>query len=134
MDADGRDLTIFARGVQSVVRSPRLDLQLKATADVVAEDPFAFDLEVKNYDELRSDRWQIPRILVVVVLPKDLANWVSASENELVLRHCAYWATLRGDPPTENESTKRVRLARAACFHVRQVQEMMIRVREGGLP
>ena len=134
MDADGVDLTIFARGVQGVVRSPRIDLQLKATAQRVTEDPFPFDLEVKNYDELRADNWQVHRILVVVVVPEDTASWVTATEQELALRHCGYWLSLRGEAATTNIATRRVFLSRSACFHVQQVQAMMDRVRLGGLP
>jgi len=37
-----------------------------------------------------SERLQVPRILVVVVVPGDVASWVRATEEELVLRHCGY--------------------------------------------
>jgi Domain of unknown function (DUF4365) len=47
-DGEGVDLTLLARASGGIVRSPRLDLQLKATAAAVTEAPFPFDLEVKN--------------------------------------------------------------------------------------
>jgi hypothetical protein len=78
------------------VRTPRLNLQLKATATPVTEDPFTFDLPVKNCDELRSASLKVPRILVGVVVPEDAASWVSATEDALLLRHCGYWKSLRG--------------------------------------
>ncbi|MEY4577307.1 MAG: hypothetical protein RL701_2010 [Pseudomonadota bacterium] len=138
MDADGVDLTLFARGAGGTVRSPRLELQLKTTASIAslsagAED-LPFDLEIKNYDELRSEDVQVPRILVVVSVPQDIADWVKSSEQELTLQHCGYWTTLRGAAPVTNATTKRVHLKRSNCFHVAQVQSLMQRLRAGELP
>jgi hypothetical protein len=133
-DGDGVDLTVMARGAGGVVRSPRLDLQVKATAAAVAEDSFPFDLEVKNYDELRAAIHQVPRILVVVVVPGDIQGWVTAREQEIVMRRCGYWISLRGSPPTSNISTTRVRLMRSALFHMADLTSIMMRIRDGGLP
>ena len=133
-DGDGVDLTLLDRGPGGVVRSPRLEVQLKATADAIVGDPFPFDLSVKNYDELRAENVQTPRILVVVVVPADIATWVSASENELVVRHCGYWVSLLGAAESPNTATVRVRLSRASCFHVDPVKAMMNRIREGDQP
>jgi len=60
--------------------------------------------------------------------------WVHATEDELVLRHCAYWKSLRGLGPTENTATIRVRFSRSDCFHVPQVSAMMSRIQDGAAP
>lgn len=133
-DGDGVDLTLLSRSPSGTVRSPRLDLQLKATASPIVEDPFPYDLDVKNYDELRSVQLQVPRILVVVSVPDSTASWVAATEDELILRHCGYWKSLRGEGPTTNSATIRIRVDRSACFHVDQVTAMMGRIGNGGLP
>jgi len=133
-DGDGVDLTLLARGPGGVVRSPRLDLQLKATAAAVTEDPFPFELDVKNFEELRSEILQVPRILVVVIVPTDQTNWVSATEKELTVRHCGYWKSLRGVAATTNTATVRVHVQRSSCFHVSELQAIMDRVQAGGLP
>lgn len=133
-DGDGVDLTLLARGPGGAVRSPRLDLQLKATARPPLADPFPFDLDVKNYEELRSQLLQVPRILVVVVVPEDPATWVSATEQELTVRHCGYWKSLRGFAGTNNTAAVRVQMPRAAKFHVAELQSIMNRVQAGGLP
>lgn len=133
-DGDGVDLTLMASSPEGTIRSPRLDIQLKATASPITLDPFPFDLNVKNYDDLRAESLQVPRILVVVVVPEDAASWVSATEDYLVLRHCGYWTSLRGAPATPNTATIRVRLQRSNCFHVPQVAAIMDRIRQGGLP
>jgi hypothetical protein len=132
VDDDGVDLTLLSRGTGGAVRSPRLDLQVKGTAKLSSEDPFPFDLSAKNYDELRSSaEFQVPRILVVVIVPDDVAQWVSATEQELVMRHCGYWKSLRGEPASGNDTMQRVKLSRSARFHVDQVKEIMDSIREG---
>lgn len=134
VDADGVDLTLMARDPAGNVRSSRLDVQLKATAALIAEDPFPFDLEVKNYEELRSTAFQVPRILVVVVVPPDPDRWVSATEHELTVRHCGYWKSLRGADPTPNSTTVRIHLPRTSRFHVAELRAIMARIQEGGVP
>lgn len=133
-DGDGVDLTLMGRGNGGVVRSPRLDVQLKSTAQPVAQDPFPFDLDVKNYDELRSQVLQVPRILVVVVVPADRAFWISTTEQDLTVRHCGYWLSLRGLPESNNTATVRVHIPRSSCLHVADLQAIMARVQAGGLP
>jgi hypothetical protein len=133
-DADGVDLTVLSRGAGGVRSSRRFDVQLKATAKPILEDPFPFDLEAHNYNQLCDTNYQVDRVLVVVVLPQDQGSWVTASQTELVMRHCGYWLSLRGQAPTQNQTSVRVRLPRSACFHVAQVQAMIDRIRQGGHP
>ncbi len=47
------------------------------------------------------------------------------------MRHCGYWMSLQGAPASDNTTTQRVKLSRAARFHVDQVKESMDRIREG---
>lgn len=134
MDGDGVDLMLIHRGVAGVVSSPRLDLQLKATAAPIKADPFPFDLDVKNYNELCGTSWQIPRILVVVVVPAKTQHWVKATEQQLVLRRSGYWISLRGNSPTTNDTTCRVHLSRTNCFHVPNLIAIMSGIRNGVMP
>jgi hypothetical protein len=133
-DGDGVDLEIFSRDIHGTIRSPSLHLQLKATADTLTGDPFPFDIEVKNYDELRSTSLQVPRILVVVNVPKNQTDWSKCSPRQLVLKRCAYWLSLRGEPPTTNTSTIRVSLPRAQMLDAAAIDAIMQRIRAGGFP
>lgn len=133
-DGDGVDLTIFERGAGGMIRSPHLDIQAKSTATPVLEDVFPYDLVVKNYNELCASNYQIPRILVVVSVPKDASDWVHATQQELVLRHCGYWISLRGEKESANSATVRVRMSRSQPFHVAELQSLMQRIRAGGHP
>lgn len=93
-DRDSVDVRIMAGGP----RRPALDLQLKATADLAeAQDGFRrFRLRIENYDDLRVET-QTPRLLVVLDLPQDEAQWMTVTNQELVLRCRAYWVSLQRD-------------------------------------
>jgi Domain of unknown function (DUF4365) len=135
VDDDSVDLGLAARGGSGTVKSPRLDLQLKCTArNLVREDRVDFPLPIKNYDELRSANFMVPRILVVVVVPEDVVRWIKHSEEELLLRHCGYWHSLRGFGATQNQFTVTVNIARTQVFDVTAVTDIMDRIGNGGLP
>lgn len=122
------------RGKLGTTRSPWLGLQVKSKAGEVEEDPFPYDLEMKNYDELRDTAWQVPRILVVVIVPENAQEWLAQSEAELVLRRCGYWLSLRDEPAVTNTSTRRVHIPRGNVFDVKHVKQLMQRVADGGSP
>lgn len=115
VDDDSVDVVIGARGWvhhQALVRSPRVEVQLKATAqNILGPDALTFPLPVKNYEELRLPS-AVPRILVVLRLPPSLAEWLEQSEEQMLCRHAAYWVSLAGRPETSNTSNIAVTLPR----------------------
>jgi hypothetical protein len=112
-----------------------VELQLKSIGgDDATGEAIAYDLEVPTYNQLREATYQIPRILVVVVVPTDRGDWVAHTERELALRRCGYWLSLIGAPPTTNQEKIRVRLPRTNVFDVAGVQAIMGRIRDGGNP
>jgi Domain of unknown function (DUF4365) len=95
VDDDSIDWQIAAAGGQGTLRSPRLELQLKCTASPsVAEGSIHFPLPAKNYEDLIPANLAVPRILVVVIVPKLTSDWFTLSDESLILRNCAYWASL----------------------------------------
>ena len=130
-DRDGIDLHIHARGRlgDGPVHSPVLGVQLKSTAldPSAADDRIAFDLKVKNYNDLTQPTL-IPRVLVVFLLPEDPSMWLTCTEDALVLRRSAYWMSLWSLPTTENRSTARVHLPRSQVFDTTCVRHLLERV------
>jgi hypothetical protein len=131
----GIDLTLHdirRRGRRHMESGFKLDLQAKSTTtrNLTATD-MAYDLDVKNYDDLRDPRVGCPRILVLLVLPEDEAQWAEQTEERLLLRHAAYWFSLRGQGPTTNQKTVRVLLPRAHLFSVPVLESLMRKVRRG---
>ena len=128
-DRDGVDLQVRAGGALR----PSLDLQLKATARLarVGTD-WRFDLPKRNYDLLR-ERTLVPRILVVLNLPAEEGDWLSISEEELVLRRCAYWADITDAPESDNERTVTISIPEHNRFDADALKRLMDRARKGPL-
>ena len=131
VDDDSVDVVIGATGYvhhQAVLRSPRLAVQLKATSTLRPGAKYlTFPLKLKNYQDLRG-RNHIPRILLVLVLPENPREWIETSEECMISRRCAYWASLLGMPERDNVSSVSVRLPRLQRFDVEQLQGLMQRV------
>jgi hypothetical protein len=135
VDDDSVDMSLHQTGGGGTIRSPQVDLQLKCTASGTPEEQtFSFSLKLKNYDDLRSTNLLVPRILVVVLVPDSLTDWLGHSEAEIALRRCGYWVSLRGLPPSENDTSQTVEIPRAQQFTVESLQAIMQRIGQGGLP
>ncbi|MEH1786699.1 MAG: DUF4365 domain-containing protein [Nostoc sp.] len=94
VDNDSVDLGIVSRGGTGKILSPRLELQLKCTArEISNENYIKYPLNLKNYNELKINAL-VPRILVVVLIPEKITDWIKQTEDELCLRYCAYPAFL----------------------------------------
>lgn len=128
MDRDGIDLSIQAGGGMR----PALDLQLKATVNLGAASDGCrrYPLNLKNYNQLRCPV-QTPRLLVVLDLPKDKNLWVTIDEDELAIRHRAYWMNLRGYEKTENQTSVTVSIPEKNLFNVESLRDLMAQSRSG---
>jgi len=111
---------------------PQLDIQLKSSTRVeVRGTEILYDLEVRAYNLLRRGNPQNPRILVLLVLPDEESLWLGQSADELILRRCAYWMSLRNATPTENVATVRITIPRANIFSVEAVWQLLRQPGEG---
>jgi hypothetical protein len=109
-------------------------LQVKSYSGEAQGDPWAYDLDVKSYRDLIATEYQVPRVLLVVRVPADVQDWMVHSEDQLVLRRCGYWHSLRGAPPTLNTSTTRVQILRANVFDATALTALMTDVARGVEP
>ena len=50
---------------------PRVEIQLKCTSDEMRRGQVVYHLKRKNYDDLSLSDLVVPRILVVVLVPRD---------------------------------------------------------------
>jgi hypothetical protein len=112
-------------------RQPIVPFQAKATTRRVGRaSNISFPLPVKNYNDLRADVFG-SRLLIVVFLPADEAEWLTHSEAELRLRRCGYWVSLAGKPEKPNRRTVSVRIPRSQVFDTAQLRELMGRANRG---
>ena len=124
VDDHGIDGTIraYTRGVN------RVDFQLKATTRYQIRDAnIIYDLRVEDYNRLVQDD-DLPRVLILFVMPDDDSEWLAQSPDELCLRQCAYWDCLMGRAPSGNSSTVRVSIPIANVFDQDGLRDMFRRL------
>ena len=112
------------RGIDGTIGDPnrrgrgvdRIDYQLKSTTRYEIRDAnIIYDLRVENYNQLVIET-DVPRVLILYLMPSDSDQWLSHSVDELILRKCAYWVSLMGMLPSRNSSTQRVEAPLANIF------------------
>ena len=109
----------------------KIDVQLKATSENIIEpNDIVFDLDVVTYNALRSTHIQSAQLLVILVLPEHPTDWLAADETSLVLKKCAYWKNLFGEPAVLNTTTIRVRLPRLQTFDPATLRNLIKRADE----
>jgi hypothetical protein len=125
VDNDSIDWTISNR----LSRRPKLDVQLKCTASDDGAGAFiTHSLSPKNYADLILTDLIAPRILIVVTVPSLIDEWVQVVPDQMVLRRCGFWVSLRGLPESANTESVTVRIPRVNLFTVESLSEMMAKV------
>ena len=129
-DIAGADLTIAAPGITGkVIRSPVCDAQVKCTTDrgILKKTHIHYPLQVHNYNRLIANTFK-PQLLIIVVIPKNLPDWLQSTETETTLQRCAYWISLRGDPPSNNNEKITIRIPRSQILTPKSLQDIMQRI------
>lgn len=134
LDGNGIDAAITAWGPFTgggYLEEVTVHVQLKATiSDPVEKSGYLsyFLSETRRYNDLRADTVSVPRILVVMFLPPDSANWLTISPNELILKKCAYWASLRGAPESTNKTGETIYLPKAQILDTNNLTDIFTRL------
>lgn len=126
VDDDSIDAIIKSRAKHGILKSPSIDMQLKATSTLdVNAGNFVYDLKVKNYHDLRNVDVAAPRILVVMHVPLDCDEWVKCTEERIEMQKRAYWVSLKGQPDTRNQNTVRIEIPRTNILDVSSLHVLM---------
>ncbi len=134
LDIDSVDTSIYSHGAHGTKKSPQIDVQLKCTYrdDLMHADGMHYPLTLKNYNDLKKEV-VIPRLLIVVVVPRDLNTWLNQTPAELILKNHAYWRSLKGEPDTANTSNVTVLLPSDNVFTPATLIELMRQANAGTL-
>jgi hypothetical protein len=112
-DRDSIDVQVKARfdeGVGIEFTSPEISFQLKATVHCeITDGKFKFDLPIKNYQDLKK-KHPFPRLLMVLVLPKEHDDWLTVDSEKLIARTCCYWCNILPLEGVENKKMKRIEI------------------------
>lgn len=106
-----------------------LDIQVKSTSQEIELDSagrgIVFDGLTKSvYERFSHPRPPIPCFLVLFVLPDNPDDWLRLSEDELVLKKCAYWVSLKDGTPCLRD-TKRIFFPQDQLFNMEQLKNII---------
>jgi len=110
-----------------------LHIQAKASNNfsISADNLFViYNLDVKNYNRLVRMKFT-PAILVLYCMPRDQNEWMSVHEEYTTLKHCGYWISLKGLPPSENEYTQNIKIPKQQVFNESSLETIMNRIAVG---
>ena len=104
-DNESVDLVVRGTDFDGAVRNPRAEVQVKCSANFnQSGETIKFPIKIKNYDDLRPVNIVVPRFLVVVAVPESANEWLEQTTEQMILRHCGYFVSLRGLPPTKKHN------------------------------
>lgn len=129
IDAMVRACELFAH--DSVLTDIALDVQLKATVltPVKADGNLSYFLHgVGRYDKLRKTTTNIPRIVIVLFLPKEHSEWLTHTDEQLAIKKCAWWVSLLNAPAMDNKSGTTIYLPEVQIFNPSSLREIMTRL------
>jgi Domain of unknown function (DUF4365) len=141
VDANKIDLLIEHKSIthlEDLVMTLRM--QLKSTHTVshstyssAPRASFPFVLDNTTLNVLAAPRFTIPRILVVMLMPKHPQDWVVTGSDHLVLHNRCYWVSLTGVAATGVDSTT-VQVPWANVLDAQTLCDIMGRIGQGGAP
>lgn len=136
VDDDSIDFNIQGKGFSGIYSRPQLDVQLKCyMSDApIGSKGFNYSLKIKNYNDLRITDILVPRILIVVVVPKDVSLWTVHSDHETLIKYCGYWRSIRGELEKTNKTNVSIHVPQANRLTVDGLRQLLQIVASGGTP
>lgn len=112
--------------------SPTLFAQLKSTYSsaeyrISNDGKIYYKLKVGNYNKLVKKR-ATPTILILLIMPDGIDQWLEHSTEYLKLRKCAYWVSLLGKEPSINSTTVTVEIPCSNALSAEELKDIMIKV------
>jgi hypothetical protein len=137
VDDQSVDLELIGYEQGQAIVSPQLHLQLKCTESptfINQQKVISYQLEEKNYNDLRKKK-QVPHILVLLHVPTTVDDWLDETPYHLLMRYCAYWVSLAGEPDlATGQKSKNVHIPTTNMFHGNALKDIMRRIADGELP
>lgn len=121
---------------QFIQTGVNLIVQLKSTKNAreIGGDRISYDLENKTRNKLVYNQGVgSPQILVVLCLPEQKEHWAVHDVEKLVLKKCAYWYYMQGQPTVTNDnSTTVVHIPKSQTFSMENLKKIMDVVKNRG--
>lgn len=127
-DNESIDIELIGKGFNGKWKKPRVLAQLKCTSNFkyidMENQELSFPLPLKNYNDLRETD-DLPKILIVVLCPKDHFEWLEYSALQTKVRFSGYWLSLEGFPAVKNTTTVTVKIPFSQAFNNLTLIELM---------
>jgi hypothetical protein len=120
------------------VEDPEVELkvQLKSTSTCGPDPQNGFVSVVLDNDRFRMMARKpvtVNRVLVAMILPDNIDEWVTSGHQLFGIRHCCYWVNMAGMKPT-GEKSSTVRVPTSQIFDDLSLCDIIARVGAGGAP
>jgi hypothetical protein len=131
---DGTFRPVVIRNGQRRIESGfPLDFQLKCSWNWAANSTHvSYQLKTKTYNDLVTrEPSGVGAVLILMCLPEpDADEWVSITEESIVLRKCCYFTTVTGVPIPNENSTKLILIPRTNLLNAISLLEALKAERE----
>src|ERR1700733_11797266 len=113
-----------------------LNIQMKSTSAFEGRNTTSVSAGIsgKRWNQFCTPNPTTSKIIVIMSVPRDQANWTEAGHEALTIRYCAYWVNIEGQPPVEEDSTTTVTAPKTQIFNDIALCAMMERIGQGGKP
>lgn len=137
---DGIDVNLTHKSTEHTAKddlTARLEVQLKATGVRFSADGsrVSASMRMDRYDYFRTHEPSLPKIVVIMHLPRLQDEWVRETKDSIELFHLAYWVNLSGLPAGDpSNETITVSASTSNVFSDYSLCAMMARIGKGGFP
>ncbi|OZE03187.1 hypothetical protein CH249_15470 [Rhodococcus sp. 05-2255-3B1] len=137
---EGIDVTLTHKSERHTGKddfTARLEVQLKSTGGRVSADgtKVSASLSMDRYDYYRTLDASVPKIVVLMHVPRLQDEWLRETEDSLKFHHLSYWVNLSGQPDGDpDKASVTVTAHTSNIFTDHTLCAMMERIGQGGQP
>lgn len=109
-----------------------IQIQLKSTSTAtIGEANVAYEMDAEAYNKLAV--WEGPRcLLMLFVVPEQIDDWTSFTEDVGQIRNCLYWFEVPSSP-TDNTSSITIQIPRNNLVDEQVLNDLLDRRRNGSI-
>lgn len=114
-----------------VLRTITISGQLKTTRQVLSTSNgrICYSLDAKQYNKY-IQRSNVDFLLFLFVVPENVETWLEFTPQELILRKCCYWTSLKGALPSVGSDVT-VYFPEKNLFNVEQLRKILAKLSKG---
>jgi hypothetical protein len=127
LDRDGIDLGFRYPDRVGMISSPAVEVQVKSWSQPRSVGGnWVFDgLNERQFNKLAGHEFLVPRYLVLVVVPPDMADYTAFETDGIWLRQLAFWRSLANEAPIKEPDRSRRRKVTVPISNVLTVRTLL---------